>query len=141
MVRFMTQLTVGPGGTRPASTALFVMPIVAVGVLLSGFDLFVVNVALDGIAASVGGSNLADLSWVLNAYTITFAALLVPAGRIGDMVGSKRGFLAGLVIFVVGSKRLHCSPTTYGPAHVCSSVTVSSASKLTGCSTAHTFTW
>ena len=79
------------------------MPIVAVGVLLSGFDLFVVNVALDDIAASIGGSNLSDLSWILNAYTITFAALLVPAGRIGDMVGSKRGFLTGLVMFVVAS--------------------------------------
>ena len=91
----MTQLMARPSSARPrsarpASTARPVMPMVAVGVLLSGFDLFVVNVALDRIAASIGGSNLADLSWVLNAYTITFAALLVPAGRIGGMVGSKR---------------------------------------------------
>ena len=98
----MTQLTARPGSARPAITPL-VMPIVAVGVLLSGFDLFVVNVALDDIAASIGGSNLSDLSWILNAYTITFAALLVPAGRVGDMVGSKRGFLTGLVMFVVAS--------------------------------------
>jgi EmrB/QacA subfamily drug resistance transporter len=89
------------------------MPIVAVGVLLSGFDLFVVNVALDRIAASIGGSNLADLSWVLNAYTITFAALLVPAGRIGDMVGSKRGFLTGLVTFVVASALCAVSPNLW----------------------------
>ena len=89
------------------------MPIVAVGVLLSGFDLFVVNVALDHIAASIGGSNLSDLSWILNAYTITFAALLVPAGRIGDMVGSKRGFLTGLVIFFVASAFCAVSPNLW----------------------------
>ena len=89
------------------------MPIVAVGVLLSGFDLFVVNVALDHIAASIGGRNLSDLSWILNAYTITFAALLVPAGRIGDMVGSKGGYLTGLVIFFVASALCAVSPNLW----------------------------
>lgn len=106
----MTQLTSGRSAPSPTSTTFPVMPIVAIGVLLSAFDLFVVNLALDRIAGSIGGSNLADLSWVLNAYTITFAALLVPAGRIGDMVGSKHGFLAGLVIFIVASALCATSP-------------------------------
>ncbi|MET1133753.1 MAG: MFS transporter [Aeromicrobium sp.] len=100
----MTQLT-----TRTASPRA-VMAVVAVGVLLSGFDLFIVNVALGDIAASIGVSDLADLSWILNAYAITFAALLVPAGRISDLIGSKNGFLAGLLVFTLASAACAFSP-------------------------------
>ncbi|MBA4608448.1 MFS transporter [Aeromicrobium sp. Marseille-Q0843] len=100
----MTQLT-----TRTASPRA-VMAVVAVGVLLSGFDLFIVNVALNDIAASIGESELANLSWILNAYAITFAALLVPAGRISDVIGSKNGFLAGLLVFTLASAACAFSP-------------------------------
>lgn len=93
----MTQLT-----TRTSAPPA-VMAVVAVGVLLSGFDLFIVNVALGDIAASLGVADLSDLSWILNAYAITFAALLVPAGRVSDLIGSKRGFLAGLLVFTAAS--------------------------------------
>jgi len=86
------------------------MGIVAVGVLLSGFDLFVVNVALGDIAESLGHGDFADLSWVLNAYTITFAALLVPAGRIGDVIGGRTGFLAGLLLFTAASAACGLAP-------------------------------
>ncbi|MBM7520148.1 MFS transporter [Nocardioides nitrophenolicus] len=102
----MTQLT-----TPRTSTDRLVMPVVAVGVLLSGFDLFIVNVALGDIARAVGVTSLADLSWVLNAYTIAFAALLVPAGRLGDHFGSKRVFLAGLALFVLASALCATSPS------------------------------
>ncbi|WP_197684372.1 MFS transporter [Aeromicrobium choanae] len=100
----MTQLT-----TRTAPPRA-VMAVVAVGVLLSGFDLFIVNVALGDIAASLGEGDLADLSWILNAYAITFAALLVPAGRISDLIGSKNGFLAGLLVFTLASAACAFSP-------------------------------
>jgi len=93
----MTQLT------ARTSAPPAVMAVVAVGVLLSGFDLFIVNVALGDIAVSLGVDDLSDLSWILNAYAITFAALLVPAGRVSDLIGSKRGFLAGLLVFTAAS--------------------------------------
>jgi EmrB/QacA subfamily drug resistance transporter len=70
---------------------------------MSSLDLFIVNVGLRAIGADVGQGSLANLSWVLNAYAIVFAALLVPAGRLADRYGNKQLFLAGLILFTVGS--------------------------------------
>ena len=99
-VRCVTQLS--EPSTSPGIHRL-VMPIVAVGVLLSGFDLFIVNVALPDLARDLEVGQLADLSWILNAYTVAFAALLVPAGRASDRLGAKRAFLTGLSVFVIAS--------------------------------------
>lgn len=88
---------------RPAVEPRVVLAIVSIGVLLSSLDLFIVNVALPDMAEDFGDTDLSELSWVLNAYAIVFAALLVPAGRLGDR-GSHRGaFLLGLAVFVLGS--------------------------------------
>lgn len=75
---------------------------------MSSLDLFVVNVAFDDIGRDLGvgtpgGPTAADLSWVLNAYAVTFAALLVPFGRLADRYGRKRMFVAGLALFVLAS--------------------------------------
>ena len=61
--------------------------------------------ALDDIGREIGGTgrSLADLSWVLNAYAILYAALLVPAGRLADRFGRKAGFLLGLGVFTGAS--------------------------------------
>src|SRR6476619_3727764 len=80
-----------------------VAAIVSVGVFVASLDLFIVNIAFPDIAADFAGTSLASLSWILNAYAIVFAALLVPAGRLADTIGRKRGFLAGLSLFVVAS--------------------------------------
>ncbi|WP_231390277.1 MFS transporter [Nocardia sp. CNY236] len=88
---------------RPAPDFRGVLGIVSVGVLLSSLDLFIVNVALPDISAGFAESKLSGLSWVLNAYAIVFAALLVPAGRLGDRGSIRRTFLLGLTVFVVGS--------------------------------------
>lgn len=80
-----------------------VLIVVCVGVFVASLDLFIVNIAFPDIAADFSGADLGDLSWVLNAYTIVFAALLVPAGRIADAVGRKRAFLAGLAVFTLAS--------------------------------------
>ena len=66
-------------------------------------DVTIVNVAFPSIAADFPGTSLADLSWVLNAYNIVFAALLVPAGRLADRVGQRKIFFGGLWIFLAGS--------------------------------------
>lgn len=70
---------------------------------MSALDVFIVNVGLRSIGADVGERSLANLSWVLNAYAIVFAALLVPAGRMADRYGNKQLFLTGLVLFTAGS--------------------------------------
>src|SRR3954451_16842222 len=65
-------------------------------------DVTIVNVALPSIQRDLGFSQ-PDLTWVVNAFLVTFGSLLLLAGRLGDLVGRKRVFLAGLVIFTVAS--------------------------------------
>jgi EmrB/QacA subfamily drug resistance transporter len=66
-------------------------------------DVTIVNVAFPDIRASFPHSSLASLSWVLNAYNVVFAALLVPAGRVADIVGRRRLFFIGLLTFLAAS--------------------------------------
>ncbi len=81
-----------------------VLAIVCAGVVLASLDLFIVNLALPQIAADFHvHDGLADLSWVLNAYAIVYAALLVLFGRLADRFPRERGFLLGVAIFVAAS--------------------------------------
>lgn len=80
---------------------------VALVILCAGFfmtilDTTIVNVALPSIQRDLGFSQ-ADLAWVLNAYLIAFGGLLLLAGRLGDLVGRRRVFLAGLWVFIGAS--------------------------------------
>jgi len=70
---------------------------------LAGVDLFIVNVAFDEIGRDLATGSLGRLSWILNAYAVVFAALLVPMGRLTDRYGRKSGFVAGLALFTVAS--------------------------------------
>jgi EmrB/QacA subfamily drug resistance transporter len=79
-----------------------VFAIVSAGIVLATLDQFIVNIAFPSIQRSLHGS-VSTLSWVLNGYSIVFAALLVPAGRLADRSGRKLGFLAGVVIFTAAS--------------------------------------
>jgi EmrB/QacA subfamily drug resistance transporter len=77
--------------------------IVCAGVVLASLDLFIVNVALPSMAQSFGTTGLGELSWVLNAYAIVYAALLVLFGRLADRYRRDRGFLVGVAVFVAAS--------------------------------------
>src|SRR6476619_1524708 len=87
---------------RDASASL-VLLIVSIGFSLAVLDVFVVNVALPKIAHDFGSAGLGDLSWVLNAYAIVYAALLVLFGRLADRYRRDRGFLLGVAVFVAAS--------------------------------------
>ena len=65
-------------------------------------DQTIVNVALPAIQRDLGFST-AGLAWVVNAYLIAFGGLLLLAGRLGDLIGRRRVFLAGLAVFTVAS--------------------------------------
>ncbi|MCK9925445.1 MFS transporter [Frankia sp. AgPm24] len=65
-------------------------------------DTSVVNVALPHIRSALDFSP-SGLTWVVNAYSLTFGGLIMLGGRIGDMVGRRRALLAGLVVFGVAS--------------------------------------
>ncbi|PZR68097.1 MAG: MFS transporter [Solirubrobacterales bacterium] len=73
-------------------------------------DNTVVNVALPSIQRSLH-ANLSSLEWTVNAYTLTFAALLVSGGRLGDIYGRRRMFLFGVVTFAVSSALCGFAPT------------------------------
>jgi EmrB/QacA subfamily drug resistance transporter len=85
--------------------------IVCTGVFMSSLDLFIVNIAFPSIAKHFGGVSLGSLSWILSAYAIVFAALLVPAGRWADAFGRKRAFLLGLGVFVLASAACALAPS------------------------------
>src|SRR5258705_6269616 len=84
---------------RSRWTALYVL---CAGVLMIVLDVTIVNVALPSIQDDLGFSR-SSLAWVVNAYLITFGGLLLLAGRLGDLIGRRTIFLAGLAVFVVAS--------------------------------------
>jgi EmrB/QacA subfamily drug resistance transporter len=88
-----------------------VLIVVCVGVFMASLDLFIVNIAFPDIARDLGERDLGSLSWVLNAYAIVFAALLVPAGRWADAFGRRRAFLTGLVVFAGASAACAAAPS------------------------------
>src|ERR1700741_4470394 len=74
---------------------------ISIGVFASLLDLFIVNIAFPDLQRDFTGTDLSTLSWVLNGSAIVFAALLVPAGRLVDLYGRKRGFVLGLGLFTL----------------------------------------
>lgn len=86
----------------PQSQRLLITVLIGAA-FLSGVDLFIVNVAFDQIGQDFAGAGLSELSWILNAYAVVYAALLVPMGRLADRVGQKRGFIAGIALFIAAS--------------------------------------
>jgi len=80
-----------------------VLAIVCVGICLANLDLFIVNVALPNIAQDFGHASLDDMSWVLNAYAIAYAALLVFFGRLAERYRRNMSFLLGVGLFTVAS--------------------------------------
>ena len=98
-------------GTPEARSPWRAFGVLAIGVFLAVLDLFVVNIAFPDIQHSFSSASLSSLSWILSAYAIIFAAVLVPAGKLGDIVGRKRVFLAGLLIFLIGSAFAAAAPS------------------------------
>jgi EmrB/QacA subfamily drug resistance transporter len=92
-----------PAAAPDARRVAAVVGVLSLAVFMSSLDLFIVNLAFPYISRQYPGTSLSSLSWVLNAYTIVFAAVLVPAGRWADRVGRRRLFVAGLAAFSLGS--------------------------------------
>ena len=80
-----------------------VLLVTSVAVFMGFLDVTIVNIAFPDIEASFPGTSLAGLSWILNAYNIVFAALLVPAGRLADRLGRRRMFFVGVSTFLAAS--------------------------------------
>src|SRR5882757_5947620 len=92
-----TQKTAERTGRNGAALA-----VIASCQLMVVLDITIVNIALPHIQTALNFSTT-GLSWVLNAYTLTFGGLLLLGGRAGDILGRRRMFLAGIALFTVSS--------------------------------------
>jgi EmrB/QacA subfamily drug resistance transporter len=84
-------------------STLGIVLVLSTAAFLASLDLFIVNIAFPEIRTNFGDADLGAMSWILNGYTVVFAAFLSPAGRLGDRYGHRRIFLSGLVVFLLGS--------------------------------------
>jgi NTE family protein len=99
-------------GSQPARVpASRVLLVAAFGAFLAFLDATIVNVAFPSIRASFPGTSIGGLSWVLNAYNIVFAAFLIVCGRLTDLLGRRRAFVAGVVLFTVASALCAAAPS------------------------------
>jgi EmrB/QacA subfamily drug resistance transporter len=87
---------------RDASASL-VLVIVCASVVLASLDLFIVNLAMPSMARDLHQRSLSTLSWVLSAYAIVYAALLVLLGRLSEARSRENGFLLGAFVFTLAS--------------------------------------
>src|ERR1700723_2387325 len=97
---------------KPAATNLsrsLTLAAMSLGYGVVQLDVTIVNTALNAIGTSLGGG-VAELQWVVSAYTIAFAAFILTAGALGDRIGAKRIFMAGFAIFTAASVACALAP-------------------------------
>ena len=94
---------------KPANPWLALLALVF-GLFMALLDVTIVNIAIPSIQGDLH-TDLTTVTWVLNAYSLVFAVLLVTMGRFADQYGRKRIFLLGMVIFSVGSLLCALAPT------------------------------
>src|SRR3954469_6497525 len=92
---------------RPA----VVLVIASAATFLAFLDVTVVNVAFPDLRRDFADVSLSSLSWVVTAYGVVFAALLAPAGRVADLIGRRRVFLAGVAAFTIASALTAAAPS------------------------------
>src|ERR1700749_3008967 len=90
---------------RPAAALLSV----CLGFFVIQLDVTIVNVALPAIQREIGGS-LAGLQWVIDAYTLALASIMLTAGAAADRAGSRKVFTIGLTVFAIGSAGCAAAP-------------------------------
>jgi EmrB/QacA subfamily drug resistance transporter len=99
-----------PGPALGRARRLLVLAICSVALFVVGLDVTIVNVALPAIHRSLGAS-LSGLQWIIDAYTLVVASLLMLAGSTADRLGRRRVFQTGLVIFSLGSLLCALAPS------------------------------
>ena len=96
---------------RRAVAPAAVLAIASAGVFMEFVDSTIVNIAFSSIRESFPSVTLTTLAWVFDAYAIVFAAFLVASGRLADLLGRKRMFQAGIVVFTIGSLLCALAPS------------------------------
>src|SRR2546429_9420201 len=91
-------------GTKSKLAASLTLAAMSLGYGVVQLDVTIVNTALNSIGSSLGG-RVSELQWVVSAYTIAFAAFILTAGALGDRIGAKRIFMAGVRGFTPSTGR------------------------------------
>ena len=99
-----------PGGAARSPWA--VLAVLCLGLFMILLDGTIVNIAIPHIQ-SYFDTSYSNIEWVMNAYILAFAVLLVPMGRFGDLWGRRKLFLAGMTLFTVGSAACGLAPSIY----------------------------
>jgi DHA2 family methylenomycin A resistance protein-like MFS transporter len=94
---------------RSKTATLLTLAAMSLGYAVVQLDVTIVNTALHAIGTSLGGG-VSELQWVVNAYTIAFAAFILTAGALGDRIGAKRIFMAGFALFTLASVACAMAP-------------------------------
>jgi EmrB/QacA subfamily drug resistance transporter len=97
--------------TIPVRRRNLVFLVTAAGAFMASLDLSIVNVAFPALSHSFPHASRASLAWVITAYAIVYASLLVTSGRTADRLGRRRVFFAGLGVFSLGSALCGLAPT------------------------------
>src|SRR6266581_9357373 len=87
---------------RRPSAPWLALAVLALGLFMTLLDLTIVNVAIPSIVDDLHAS-LDQILWVLNGYSLVYAVLLITSGRLGDILGPRNMFAAGLAIFTLAS--------------------------------------
>jgi DHA2 family methylenomycin A resistance protein-like MFS transporter len=101
---------VGSGHTPRTPGRWVALIVAAVASFMVFLDATIVNLALPTLGRRLGGGR-ADVEWVMNGYTLTFAAVMLGAGALSDKVGARRVFVTGLIVFGAASASA-ASPAT-----------------------------
>src|SRR2546427_9029793 len=96
--------------TGRSSGRWFALIVLCLGALMIVLDTTIVNVALPSIREDLGFSQT-SLAWVVNAYLLTFGGFLLLGGRLGDLFGHRRLFLAGITLFTPAPPRCRLAPS------------------------------
>lgn len=104
-------LPAAPAAMLPVRSPWPVFWIASVAVFLVSLDTTMLFAAFEALRHSFGDVPAAELSWVLNAYTVVFAAMLIPAGGLADTHGRKRVFMVGVALFLAASAACGLAPS------------------------------
>src|SRR6185295_17048349 len=105
-----TTTTEAPDGGVPAASAKWVLAATILGSSMGFIDGTAVNVALPALQADFGAT-AADVQWVVEAYALLLASLILVGGALGDHFGRRRAFTAGIALFAIASAACGLAPT------------------------------
>jgi len=97
-------------GVRSRGNPWVILIVVSLGFFMTLLDLTIVNIAIPNMISRLHAS-LDDILWVINSYALVLAVLLITAGRLGDLLGQRRVFIAGIAVFTLSSAACGLAPS------------------------------